>query len=251
MSKIWRLEAEKRLMAPDSAFVLPTAMLLDLAQAGSERPVRSSVHRWIQDLLKGGKIQAVTKGLYLNRLGHPRENAAEAAHWIRRGAVLSLSWVLEQAGVMNNHGDTYTCIIPTEPSWTTPSLAVRDVPGIGRFRFFALRVDLMDEAVGRQEDVFDLRFHYRRTTPEKALLDWIYLGHSHRSALRPPPLDIEAARLRLPRLKRLAKGMGMVAQWENWWSTWHAYQADPGVVANMPASDAVAFEISKPRLRGG
>ncbi|TAM76563.1 MAG: hypothetical protein EPN46_08390 [Candidimonas sp.] len=142
---------------------------------------------------------------------------------------------------MNNHGDTYTCIIPTEPSWTTPSLAIRDVPGIGRFRFFALRVDLMDEAVSKQEDVFDLRFHYRRATSEKALMDWIYLGHSHRSTLRPPPLDIEVERLNLPRLKRLSRGMGMVAQWENWWSTWRAYQEDPSVIANAPASEVAAF----------
>ncbi|WP_155803372.1 hypothetical protein [Bordetella sp. FB-8] len=241
MSKRWRLEAEKRLMAIDSPFVLSTAMLLDLALAGDEQPVRSSVQRWITEMLEGSKLQAVTKGLYLNRLGHPRDNAAEAAHWIRRGAVLSLSWVLEQAGVMNNYGDTYTCIIPTESSWTTPSLAIRDVPGIGRFRFFALRTELMDEAVGKQEDVFDLRFNYRRATPEKALLDWIYLGHSHRSTLSLPPLDIEADRLSLPRLKRLARGMGMAAQWENWWSAWRAYQDDPSVIANAPAADAMAF----------
>jgi hypothetical protein len=235
MSKAWRLQAEARLMAADSAFVMSTAMLMDLAGAGPHQPSRASVARWIRDLLEGKKLQAVTRGLYLNRLGHRDANAAEAAHWIRRGAVLSLSWVLEQADVMNNFSDTYTCIIPTEPGWIVPSLTRRNIPGIGQFRFHALRVDLVDEAAGKLEDVFDLRFNYRRAMPEKALLDWIYLGHSHRSTLSAPPLDIEVGRLDARRLKRLAKGMGMSALYEQWLSDWRAYQAHPDVIANAPA----------------
>ena len=31
---------------------------------------------------------------------------------------------------------------------------------------------------GAVKDARDLRFDYPRTTPEKALLDWLYLGNS-------------------------------------------------------------------------
>ena len=53
----------------------------------------------------------------------------------------------------------------------------------------------------------DLDVLYPRATPEKALLDWIYLGDSPRTKLAPPPLDIDLERLDKRRLKRLADRM--------------------------------------------
>lgn len=235
MTKLWKLKAEERLLEPDSQFVFSKAALMGLARAsavGGEVPSDSTLNRWVNEMLVSRKLIQVTKGLYLNRLGHRNQDAAEAAQWIRRGSVLSLSWVLERAGVLNNMGSTYTCIIPLEPSITRPQITSRDVPGIGTFRFYSMKADLVDEAAGKLEDVFDLRFNYRRATPEKALLDWIYLGYSHRSRLAPPPLDLDAGELSKLRLHRLAKGMGISHLLEAWLEQWMRYQQDPAVMAN-------------------
>lgn len=235
MTKLWKLKAEERLLEPDSQFVFSKAALMGLARAsavGGEVPSDSTLNRWVREMLVSRKLIQVTKGLYLNRLGHRSQDAAEAAQWIRRGSVLSLSWVLERAGVLNNMGSTYTCIIPLEPSITQPQITSRDVPGIGTFRFYSMKADLVDEAAGKLEDVFDLRFNYRRATPEKALLDWIYLGNSHRSRLAPPPLDLDAGELSKSRLNRLAKGMGIIHLLDAWLEQWRRYQQDPAVMAN-------------------
>lgn len=232
MSKRWRLRAEAELMRADSQFVITTSTLLSVARSSEYVPTPSSLYRWIKDLVAGGKLQPATRGFYLNRLGHRNGDAAELAQWIRSGSVLSLSWVLEQAGVTNNFGDTYTCIIPLEPSWTTPQIKTRAVKGVGTFRFFSMKVDLVDEAAGALTDVFDLRFPYRRATPEKALLDWIYLGASHRSRLKPPPLDLSIQGLDMARLHRLSKTMGLDEEWSSWLNAWKRYQADPDVQSN-------------------
>ena len=59
------------------------------------------------------------------------------------------------------------------------------------------------------EDIRDPRFDYPRTTPEKALLDWIYLGASPRSRMTRPPYDLDTGLLNGRRLRRLARKMGL------------------------------------------
>jgi len=48
---------------------------------------------------------------------------------------------------------------------------------------------------------------YCRATPERALLDWLYLGHSPVSTLAPPPGDMDIDLLDRKRLNRLATCM--------------------------------------------
>lgn len=235
MTQLWKRQTEARLLEPDSQFVFTKAALMGLARAcalSDNVPSDSTLNRWVKELLMAHKLTQVTKGLYLNRLGHRDQDAAEAAQWMRRGSVLSLSWVLERAGVLNNMGSTYTCIIPLDASITQPQLTSRDVPGVGTFRFYAMKADLVDEAAGKRVDVFDQRFNYRRATPEKALLDWIYLGHSHRSRLAPPPMDLEVNSLNRARLNRLAKGMRISHLLDAWIEQWRRYQQDPAVMEN-------------------
>jgi len=57
---------------------------------------------------------------------------------------------------------------------------------------------------GSLDDRMDPNARYARATPEKALLDWIYLGASPRTKLSSPPLDTDLDRLNKARLRRLA-----------------------------------------------
>lgn len=69
------------------------------------------------------------------------------------------------------------------------------------------------------EDRLDLdrgRAH-PRATPEKALLDWLYLARSLRSTLSPPSLqDVDLSELDKARLRRLAKTMGLEQALMQW-----------------------------------
>lgn len=236
MSIAWKVASETLLMKAESPIVLTTSdlgLLADIGANGRGRaPSRATISRWIAELVDSKKLLEVTKGVFINRLGHRDESPAAAAHWIRRGSVVSLSWVLEQAGLTNNFGDTITCVIPTHPSWTKPQIKDRVIPGVATFKFHAMHTDLVDEAAGSAEDRRDLRFSYARATPEKALLDWIYLANDHRSRLQRPPLDIELDRMDRRRLKRLARTMGLEDQLRTWVEQWNAYQGNDQVRSN-------------------
>lgn len=232
MSAAWKAQAEQRLMEASSPPVLTTAMLRTLATAQQmDAPSPATFTRWVAAMAGAGKLREVIKGVYLNQLGHREVSPAAAAGWVRSRSVVSLSWVLEQAHVTNNFGDTITCIIPTEPGWPNPQIGDRETSA-GMFRFFAMPAALTDERAGRLEDIRDLRFNYPRATPEKALLDWIHLGESSRSRMTPPPLDLDVATLDMPRLKRLARGMAMKALLEAWLQRYTRYQQDEDVREN-------------------
>jgi len=75
------------------------------------------------------------------------------------------------------------------------------------YRFHVMPARLLDDEAGGVEDRMDLDVLYPRASPEKALLDWIYLGASPRTKLAPPPLDVDFAGLDKRRLKRLTDRM--------------------------------------------
>ena len=61
---------------------------------------------------ESGVLRPVTRGLYLNQLARPRPQAAEAAAYVRTGAVVSLQAVLGDAFVSNKYSDIVTCVVP-------------------------------------------------------------------------------------------------------------------------------------------
>jgi pyridoxine 5'-phosphate synthase PdxJ len=103
------------------------------------------------------------------------------------------------------------------------------------FRFHSMPARLLDDRVGQLEDRMDLEVKYSRATPEKALLDWLYLGESRYSRIAGPPLDVELERLDGPRLRRLARSMELVEQLKAWQARKKHYDHDSDVREN--ASD--------------
>lgn len=228
----WKAHAERLLMAPDSPGVLTTAMLHAFTTAGrADVPSRATFSRWVARLCATGRLQEVVRGVYLNRQAHADLSPAAAAHWVRHRSVVSLAWVLEQAHVTNNFGDTITCVIPIAPGWPNPQVGDRRTKA-GTFRFFAMPADRVESPVMRPEDRLDLRFDYPRTTPEKALMDWLYLGASRRSRMTPPPLDLDVSLLDRRRLRRLARAMGLESLADDWLARQAAYQASDEVREN-------------------
>ena len=103
------------------------------------------------------------------------------------------------------------------------------------FRFHSMPARLLDDRAGRLEDRMDMEVRYSRATPEKALLDWLYLGESRYSKIAGPPLDVEIERLNGPRLRRLALSMECVEQLKAWQARKKQYDLDLEVTEN--ASD--------------
>lgn len=232
MTAAWKLTAEARMMEASCPAVLSTSTVHMLATSGiAEPPSRPTLHRWMKDLIESKKLRPVIKGVYLNRLGHRDVSAAAAAQWVRARSVVSLTWVLEQAGITNNFGDTITCVIPTEPSWPSPQISDRRTEA-GTFRFFAMPARLVDDQLGDLKEIRDFRYDYPRATSEKALLDWIYLGASPRSRMTRPPLDLQIEALNRKRLTRVARAMGIEALLEAWLDDYGSYQGAEDVREN-------------------
>lgn len=209
----WKTRLELVLAEPDALRVLDRKSILGLAQSVRPGVSDPTVERWIQDAVGAHRLQRVVRGLYLNRLTHPPAQLAEAAVWLRSGAVISLQTVLGDAGVWNNYTGWVTVVVPLSRRYATPSLGKLQTLG-GTFVFRGLPERVLDS--GREEDRLAAGVPYRRATPEAALLHWLYLSHSPRSRMSAPPSDLELGALDLRKLNRLARASNLCEQLESW-----------------------------------
>lgn len=224
------LTTKSILLGADAPRVLSVPMIAAVLANRRKLPARNTLFRWIREQTKSGALRPVTRGLYLNQLARPLPTAADAAGFVRGGAIVSLQTVLGEAGITNNYSDIVTCVVPHSKEHK-PS--VRPVKAERmEFRFHAMPARFLDEHAGDLEDRLDLDFKYLRATPEKALLDWIYLGASMRTKIAGPPFDIDAGRLKKARLHRLAKAMNLQPQLKTYLNSKRAYDEDPEVNAN-------------------
>lgn len=207
--KPWQMALEAALGAEDAPAVLNRDLLARLSQtsrAGAPVPVSSLTH-WLKAARARGKLKPVVAGLYINRFRARPGSLEDAAHWLKVDAVLSLNTVLGDAGVLNNPSHTVTAVVPIDPGAPSPKLG-RMPTRAGMLQFFGLPRRILE--AGDREDRLGVAMDHVRATPEKALLDWLYLGLSPRSRRTPPPRgDIDVTRLDRARLKRLARAMGL------------------------------------------
>jgi hypothetical protein len=142
--------------------------------------------------------------------------------------------VLGEAGITNNFPDVVTSVVPHEHGHVS---SVRPVKAADvEFRFQSMPARFLDERAGVLEDRMDLDCRYSRVPPEKALLDWLYLGESPYSKIAGPPLD-EMERLDASRLRRLARSMELSEPFRAWRARKRKYDLDPAVEGN--ASDGM------------
>ena len=198
---------------------------------------RNTLFRWVRDQVDGGSLRPVTRGLYLNQMAAPRPTAAEAAGYVRTGAIVSLQTVLGDAGITSNFPDIVTSVVPHERGHVS---SVRPVKAADvEFRFHSMPARLLDERAGELQDRMDLDVKYPRATPEKALLDWLYLGESDYSKITVPPLDLGLKQLDASRLTRLARSMGLAEELKSWRLRQRRYDADPEVRENTSSDPDV------------
>jgi len=209
----WTTRLELALAEPGALRVLDRKSIIGLAQVVRPGVSEPTVERWIQDAVSADRLQRVVRGLYLNRLISPPAQLAEAAVWLRAGAVLSLQTVLGDAGVWNNYTGWVTAVVPLSSRYVTPSLGRLEASG-GTFVFRGLPERVLE--AGGEEDRLESGVTYRRATPEAALLHWLYLAHSPRSRMSPPPSDLELGSLDLRKLRRLARSMVLSEPLESW-----------------------------------
>ena len=218
------------LLAADAPRVLTVPMLAAVLSDRRALPARTTLFNWLRAQRANGVLRPITRGLYLNQLAQPRPQAAEAADYVRTGAVVSLQTVLGDAGATNNYSDIVTCVVPIHDGVAQSSRPVR-AERI-EFRFHAMPARLLDARAGAIEDRVNLDVAYGRASAEKALLDWIYLGASPRTRLSGPPLDIDLDLLSLPRLRRLAKAMNLGKALADYLERKTSHDNDPDVQAN-------------------
>lgn len=218
----------------DEAPRILTVPMIAATLADRRRPVaRGTLFRWIRSQVAASALQPVTRGLYLNRMARPLPTASEAAGYVRAGAIVSLQTVLGEAGVTNGYSDIVTSVVPIR-SGVAPSSRPVCVEGV-EFRFHAMPVRLLNDEAGADEDRIDPQVLYARASPEKALLDWIYLGASPRTKLTGPPLDIELRNLDMKRLGRLGIAMKLARELEEYLVRKRKYDRAPDVRANQAA----------------
>ena len=218
------------LLGAEAPRVMTVPMIAAAFADRRKRAARNTVFKWIRDQTEAGVLRPVTRGLYLNQLARPQPTAAEAASFVRSGAIVSLQTVLGDAGITNSYSDIVTSVLPVRGRVAQSSRAV--VANGIEYRFHAMPVRLLDDEAGDLEDRMDLEVLYPRASPEKALLEWIYLGDSPRTKLAPPPLDIDLDRVDKRQLKRLAERMKMSKRLDQYLIRKRRYDRDPSVSAN-------------------
>ena len=212
----WKQQLERQLSEPRAPRVLTFGELsrgASLAE-GSAIP-DTSLRFWINDAIARERLTPVIRGVYLNRFVYPPGRVADAASYVRRDAVVSLHTALDEAGLMNNPSAYVTAVLPLDAGPTRPRVGqVKTLAGSMWFR--ALPRTVLE--AGEIEDRLDQENGaHARATPEKALLDWLYLANSPRSTLAAPsPEDVDYAALNQRRLARLVRAMKLdftVADW--------------------------------------
>lgn len=205
----WKLQAVRALGEPSAPRVFDQAQLRAWMASHGEVPPQRTLLRALGEWEAAGFIHRVARGLYLNRQARPIVLLDEAAAFLREGAVVSLATVLGRAGVLNNPTHWVTAIVPS----TAKGPAEIEADSGSFFRFGHVRPDLLP-APGTPEaaDAYVPYAKARTATPEKALLDWLYLTSTPRGAVRwplPPAHDWDLGDLDRGRLERLAQAMGL------------------------------------------
>ena len=172
MTARWKLTLDNALLTRN-VDVWTTTQLVGQAMLDPSPPSKPSFNRWVDEAVESGKLLRVRRGVFLNPMGNRRVHAAAAATYIRRNAVPSLSWVLEQDWLLNNFSDVVTCTVPMAPGIKLINVAPVKTEH-GWFRFHTLPWRIHEPDALPVEDWRDNRVDYPRATPEKAFADWLY-----------------------------------------------------------------------------
>lgn len=215
----WQTTLQQQLALADAPPVLTRDLLKRYSQSLNDgKPIaESSLTYWKTSMVRKENLRIVQRGLFLNKFRAKNGTLADACFWSYPDAVVSLNTVLGDSGVLNNPSIVVTAVVPFDQGEHPPARLGRKITPAGTLHFFGLPRQILQ--AGKTEDRLDSSglYEHLRATPEKALLDWIYLGASPRSRRQlPTNSDIDIQMLDRRRLMRLAKAAGMADELRAW-----------------------------------
>lgn len=217
-----------KLRHPSAPRILDRATFADFVKeiTGETMPP-ATLSRLINFYVVTGIFFKVQRDLYGNTLATPFPVIDEVAEHISPGCRISLQRALGAYGIANNPSNIITAVVPFAKG-QKPKLGSVTVGG-KQFRFHGIT-----EAVFNAGDPEDLECKWNRpipgnvmlASPEKALLDWIYLGNSRQSNMTLPPYgDIHLEDIDIERFQRLANAANMTEPAEAWLAKAHETQS--------------------------
>lgn len=174
----------------------------------SEADAKQAAKHWEA----AGLLRRVRKGVWLNAQRKPAGTLDDVLSLARAGAVNSLHSVLGACGAHNNPSIMAFGVCPSdEPPRELAGVSTR----LGQMRFFALpRAFFEDPSHGGSWRAPSKRPAF---APEKALLDWIFLGRAETCSLpEPNPSDIDLDMLDLGKAAKWAKQLSMGDKLASW-----------------------------------
>jgi hypothetical protein len=215
----WQENVERQLALDDAPPVLSRDLLKRYSRAANVNlPVpSSSLTYWKNLMLRKGRLKIVQRGLFLNNFGTSCGTLADACFWYHPDSVVSLNTVLGASGVLNNPSNAVTAVVPINRGAHPPSRLGRKHTKAGDVHFYGIPRRIIES--GEPDDRLDTSdlYAHLRATPEKALLDWLYLGLSPRSRRTVPICsDIDLEMLDKRRLNRLAKAAQLDHELQGW-----------------------------------
>lgn len=207
MSGIWEKVAVRRLSEEGAPRAFRREDLAEWLAKSAIEPSARTLGRALAEWEVKGLIARPVQGVFLNLTARPIPQPEEAISILRPQAVISLSSILGQAGVLNNPSYWVSAVLPVSAVKGPVDIEMTD----GRMLRFAYMRD--DYAQMEDEDARQVDTRVAKATPEKALMDWIYLSSSARGAARwplPALHDLDLDDLDAARLDRLAARMDLV-----------------------------------------
>lgn len=198
----------------------------------------STYYNIVKDMIEIGGLIKIGRNLYANMLAVPKLSVNEIAQHLHPGSVVSVHSALTHAGALNNPSRVVTACIPMSKfGWRGGMRSEVETP-LGNLWFFRMPEEAVICPDLPRSDVLVQDVSYPMATPEKALLDWIYMGNSPRINAAHglggfPPLDIDINVMDKRRLKRIAESMGMVDLLKEWQEAKHDHDSNANVMANM------------------
>jgi hypothetical protein len=202
-SSEWRLILLGLLDTQDAPRVCTTQDVAQLLRRVRPRATADTLHSAIEGLVFAGALQKVSRGLFLNRRVRPAAESAEAASYIRTGAVVSLETVLGECGFLNNPAAIITAVLPQCPGKVPNVGHVKSSGGLS-FRFHALPQRFFASSEDEELLLYQAGRHCAMAKPEAAVLHWLHLWRSPRSSMSTPPQDVDFSVFDEELLERLA-----------------------------------------------
>lgn len=214
----WQVRLARAISEPHAPSVLSRDLLERYARSArhGETVPGSTLTWWTRRAVDEARLEPVQRGLYLNRFRAVPGRLADTVTSFHRDAVVSLNTVLGDAGVLNNPTRVVTAVVPIDPGFPPPQLG-RKRTKAGILHFFGLPRRVLEAGKPADRLEPEERFEHPQATPEKALIDWLYLANSARSKRTMPARDdIDVTMLNRTRLRRLAKAAQLSETLDQW-----------------------------------